>query len=1137
MMRLHRLTMTAVGPYAGTETIDFDRFAASGLFLLTGPTGSGKTTIIDAIVFALYGDVADADDSSKDRIRSRLAGPETQTVVELVFSTSAGAYRVRRTPAYRRPKRRGTGTTPERASLKVWRLTGPDGRSADDAVLRPDEAGPELARAVGLSRSQFTQTVVLPQGKFARFLRASSDERHLLLRDVFGTRVYDDLQKELADRARGAKRAAESARADVRSAAEALIALLSGKEGANDDSDGSSDPAETAEAGPASPVESDSAEPVSADPAPDPAEPVSTDPASDPADRLRLATAAAEVDADAVEAVLDEVRAGLDARLARTEADLAKARERRSRATAALEEAKDLAARLARREDLMEARRRLEDGAAQAREDVDRLDAAQRAARVAGVEALARRSALGARTALEDLAREGAGDDEGEGARAEMADALDRLDLDHLGAAAPQTDPTAAAAIDSTAAPEADSIAAPGPEAGPTAAPQAGPAPKAESVPQAESAVAPPPVPPLSSTAALLEDLRARAKAARERAAALAPLEELEQGLGARRAELDERRAQETEMHDLVVRDEKALAALPQDEDRLRTGLAAARRARSRLPVLELAHERAADRLEAHERLAEVIARLETATGAVERARTEALAARGRAHRLRRQWISATAAGLVGELVEGEPCPVCGSPEHPAPAEAGAEAVPRADVEQAEDEARRAEALLQEAVLDAERLRTERDAAADRAGKGTRAEAVREVESADAALEAARDEAAAEERLDAELVELGRRSAELSERLAGRRETLAGLRASSQTLDERLRADAARIESARGDAGTVAELRAGHSARADADERLADLTAGARDAVLSAIEAAGTLADALKAEDFADAGALARAGLDPEAREDLARRVQEAAVEAERVRRGLAEAAIAALTGEESADVEAAEADGEAAEAAWREAVEARSSLRARRDAVDASCRALSRAVTALGAATGDAAALVEVSALASGSGSNRRAIPLASWVLLERFAEVLVFANQRLEHMSGGRYALVRVDDEKQAARRRGLGLGVVDRLGGETTRDPRTLSGGETFYVSLALALALADVVTTESGGIAMETLFVDEGFGSLDPEALQDVLAELSRLRAGGRTVGIVSHVEELRRQIPDQIRVGRDDRGSRLRTIAG
>ena len=1005
MMRLHRLTMTAVGPYAGTETIDFDRFAASGLFLLTGPTGSGKTTIIDAIVFALYGDVADADDSSKDRIRSRLAGPETQTVVELVFSTSAGTYRVRRTPAYRRPKRRGTGTTPERASLKVWRLTGPDGRSADDAVLRPDEAGPELARAVGLSRSQFTQTVVLPQGKFARFLRASSDDRHLLLRDVFGTRVYDDLQRELAERARGAKRAAESARADVRSAAEALIALLCDADGADDTGADGADWADGADADGA-------------------------DGASDSADRLRRAATVAEVDVVAVEAVLDEARAGLDARLARTEADLAEARERRSRATAALEEAKDLAARLARRAELMEARRRLEDGAAQAREDVDRLDAAQRAARVAGVEALARRSALGARAALEDLAGAGAGDGEGEdagdGARAEMAGALDRLDLDHLEAAAPQ----------------------------------------------AEAAVAPPPVPPLSSTAALLEDLRSRAKTARERAAALAPLEELEQDLDARRAELDERRAQEEELQEDIACDEGALAALPQDEDRLRTALAAARQARSRLPALELAHERAADRLEAHERLAEVVERLEEATGAVEQARAGALAARDRAHLLRRKWISATAAGLVGELVEGEPCPVCGSLEHPAPAGADAEAVPRADVERAEDEARRAEALLQEAVLDAERLRTERDAAA-----------------------------------------------------------------SSRALDGGLRADVARIEAARGDAGAVAELRADCSARADADERLVELAARARDAVLSAIEAAGTLADALRAEGFADAGALARAGLDPEAREALARRVQETAVEAERVRRGLEEEAVVALTDEESADVEAAEADGDAAEAAWRQAVEARSRLQARRDAVGASCQALSRAVSALEAATGDAAALVEVSALASGSGSNRRAIPLAAWVLLERFAEVLVFANQRLEHMSGGRYALVRVEDEKQAARRRGLGLGVVDRLGGEATRDPRTLSGGETFYVSLALALALADVVATESGGITMETLFVDEGFGSLDPEALQDVLAELSRLRAGGRTVGIVSHVEELRRQIPDQIRVVRDDRGSHLRIIAG
>ncbi|ETJ06375.1 MAG: Exonuclease, partial [Actinomyces urogenitalis DORA_12] len=229
-MRLHRLTMTAVGPYPGTEVIDFDRFAASGRFLLTGPTGAGKTTIIDAIVFALYGDVAGDKDSSKDRIRSRLAGPGTETVVELVFSTSAGTYRVRRTPAYERLKLRGSGTTTQKASLKVWRLTDPAGRPSQDAALRPDEAGAELLRAIGLSREQFTQTIVLPQGKFATFLRASSDERHKLLRDVFGTRVYDELQEELRRRSLAARGQAEQSRQRLLAAAEAFAEVISPEE-------------------------------------------------------------------------------------------------------------------------------------------------------------------------------------------------------------------------------------------------------------------------------------------------------------------------------------------------------------------------------------------------------------------------------------------------------------------------------------------------------------------------------------------------------------------------------------------------------------------------------------------------------------------------------------------------------------------------------------------------------------------------------------------------------------------------------------------------------------------------------------------------------------------------------------------
>ena len=170
--------------------------------------------------------------------------------------------------------------------------------------------------------------------------------------------------------------------------------------------------------------------------------------------------------------------------------------------------------------------------------------------------------------------------------------------------------------------------------------------------------------------------------------------------------------------------------------------------------------------------------------------------------------------------------------------------------------------------------------------------------------------------------------------------------------------------------------------------------------------------------------------------------------------------------------------------------------------------------------------------------GENEAGTPLATWVLQARFEEVLVFANERLSQMSSGRYELIRVAEETSRYRRRkGLGLAVVDHLGHERTRDPRTLSGGETFYVSLSLALALADVVSAESGGVSLETLFIDEGFGTLDADTLQTVMAEIDHLRAGGRTVGIVSHVAELRDQIAERIAVRRvASGGSTLKVTA-
>ncbi|OUD94133.1 Nuclease SbcCD subunit C [Clavibacter michiganensis subsp. michiganensis] len=161
----------------------------------------------------------------------------------------------------------------------------------------------------------------------------------------------------------------------------------------------------------------------------------------------------------------------------------------------------------------------------------------------------------------------------------------------------------------------------------------------------------------------------------------------------------------------------------------------------------------------------------------------------------------------------------------------------------------------------------------------------------------------------------------------------------------------------------------------------------------------------------------------------------------------------------------------------------------------------------------------------------NTRGTTLGTYVLLRRFEDVVQAANARLRIMSSGRYEL-EVSEEREAtsrSRKTGLALQIRDHVV-DRVREPASFSGGETFYASLALALGLADVVQAEAGGLQLGTLFVDEGFGTLDPETLDAVMSELGRLSSGGRTVGIVSHVEELKQRVADRIEVRRRADGS-------
>jgi exonuclease SbcC len=160
----------------------------------------------------------------------------------------------------------------------------------------------------------------------------------------------------------------------------------------------------------------------------------------------------------------------------------------------------------------------------------------------------------------------------------------------------------------------------------------------------------------------------------------------------------------------------------------------------------------------------------------------------------------------------------------------------------------------------------------------------------------------------------------------------------------------------------------------------------------------------------------------------------------------------------------------------------------------------------------------------------------LASYVLRHWFGQVVAAANIRLSAMSAGRYELLRTDEGSSKREKVGLTLTVIDRYTGEQ-RSPGSLSGGETFYTSLALALGLADVVKAEAGGVDLDTLFIDEGFGALDTDTLDQVMAVIDELRDRGRVVGIVSHVADLKERVPERLEVRRlPDGSSTVRVLA-
>lgn len=203
-MRPLYIKISAFGPYAGEVDINMSKLGESGLYLITGDTGAGKTTIFDAITFALYGEPSGGV-REVDGLRSKYASDDTPTDVELIFSNGGKIYKIRRNPAYMRPSKRGGGLTERKAEAL---LTMPDG----NVITRRFDVDKTVCQILGVNRGQFMQIVMIAQGEFLRLLNAGTEERQKIFRDIFKTYNFKTLQDELRTAANAAERACEGQR-------------------------------------------------------------------------------------------------------------------------------------------------------------------------------------------------------------------------------------------------------------------------------------------------------------------------------------------------------------------------------------------------------------------------------------------------------------------------------------------------------------------------------------------------------------------------------------------------------------------------------------------------------------------------------------------------------------------------------------------------------------------------------------------------------------------------------------------------------------------------------------------------------------------------------------------------------------
>jgi SMC domain protein len=1084
-MILHNLEFEAFMAYPKRQEINFDTLNNAGVFLLNGPTGAGKTTILDAICYALYGETSSDRESAK--LHSTYAVHSgTKPRVLLDVTLHGKRLRIDRTPAYNKPITRGArkGQMREESAKATLAELAPGADPADEKAWTPisssvAEVNRTIAERTHLTKEQFLKVVLLPQGQFAQFLKSKPKERKELLKKMFPVEHYEQLFAALTEEAKTAQQEVaqdentqrgylERARAEML----ALQALLDA-------------------------VDTD---------AEDPAE------AETPENFTTENVTAENVTAETLDAWIAGGVERARKTSAREKQEQQRLTDEADQNTRLLAERAQLQADWREYEQLCERRTRLTERADEHKAQREELAQARAAAPLHAqyAQVHAESQALAARE-QEQTACASALDENG---RALLA-ALRNEDI------SPEV-----------TFPEETTFAAfPGLE-------------PSEQETQLE---------------ALLDTLRALQKKdaqLTDEEAVVAALLKQSNAL-----EQDKARAEKT-LSDLTAAAEQLAEELADystaDEERT------------------LAAHLVTEAQQKHDAAQQMRQKLDAASAAVAEAEKQSKRTATAEQKAQEKWQASAQQALVAteefknlqvlrlaqassllarELKDGEPCAVCGSVEHPAPAQIaeGEQLVERADLDAAkerEDKAHkqaRTHELAKDRATKAHQEASEALAAARTQYETLAAQGECDVEQTAAQLQQAQTRLAqAQSRVtarDGVLAKVERVRVELQKAQEALR-TIEGAAVEAQTRHRdaaaRCEATAADLAPARAAVGFVQRVEAVEGYRA-AHQRLARavlLLGQARERHALAAAAAQRL---LAESSFESAELVHAAVRTPERVDALEQAVAAYELEYARLLEGFGREAIVAVAARVAAGEQAPDdLQGVRERVEQLRAAAHRLTLReGERESVLRSLQALRGEYAAFRAQTAQrydrAQMLANLAAAARGDtlGGYEHQVDLVSYVLGAEFERILQSASLHLDRMSEGRYGMVFSDHRAKGSRSGGgLNLEITDTWTGEP-REASSLSGGESFLASLSLALGLAEVVQANNGGIELDTLFIDEGFGTLDAETLDMVMGTIESLRDSGRTIGLISHVEEMKNRIPAQIVVEKGQNGSSVR----